>query len=95
MIKIKKLYIDGHYRNEPIIVARDTEKQPPEVISIKLSPDQIDRIQMKVKKHNRRIKFFFCWYDFWVGFYYDRRRKKLYFCPIPCFVIEISLRRNK
>ena len=35
-----------------------------------------------------RIKFFFAWYDFWVGFYYDREFKELYFCPFPCVVFK-------
>lgn len=29
------------------------------------------------------IKIFFAWYDFWIGFYYDRVNKALYFCPVP------------
>ena len=95
MIKVKKLYIDGHQINEPIIVARDTEKNPPEVISIKFSPAQIDKIQMKVKKFDKRTKLFFAWYDFWIGFYYDRKIKRLYICPLPCFVISISLRGKR
>jgi hypothetical protein len=33
-----------------------------------------------------KAHFFFAWYDFWVGFYYDRWSKTLYVCPLPCFV---------
>jgi len=27
----------------------------------------------------------FAWYDLWVGVYYDRGRRRIYFFPIPCF----------
>jgi hypothetical protein len=36
-----------------------------------------------------KVQFYFLWYDFWVGFYYDRNKKALYICPIPMFVIKI------
>ena len=36
-----------------------------------------------------KIKFKFIWYDFWVGFYWDRKTKTLYICPLPMLVIEI------
>ena len=36
-----------------------------------------------------RVKFSFLWYDFWVGFYYDRANKILYICPVPMCVIKI------
>lgn len=37
-----------------------------------------------------RVKFFFAWFDFWVGFYYDKLGKCLYFCPLPCCVFKLS-----
>jgi hypothetical protein len=37
-----------------------------------------------------RIDFNFLWYDFWVGFYYDRKTKHLYFCPLPMCVFVFS-----
>jgi len=39
-----------------------------------------------------KIKIFFAWYDFWIGFYYDRFDKILYICPLPMMVI--SIKRN-
>jgi len=38
-----------------------------------------------------RLKFFFAWYDAWLGLYYDRSRKVLYFCPVPCCVISFQI----
>ena len=41
-----------------------------------------------------KIKFVFIWYDFWIGFFYDKPRAKLYFFPLPMigFVISKSYR---
>ena len=39
-----------------------------------------------------KFKLFWAWFDFWVGFYYDRRKSILYICPLPTVVIAISLR---
>lgn len=36
-----------------------------------------------------RAKLFFAWYDFWIGFFYDRKSGALYICPLPCVVIKI------
>jgi hypothetical protein len=35
------------------------------------------------------IKLFLAWYDFWVGWYFDRK-STLYICLIPCVVIMVS-----
>lgn len=37
-----------------------------------------------------RARLFFAWYDLWVGFYWDRKGRVLYFCPLPCVVIAVS-----
>lgn len=39
-----------------------------------------------------KIDLFLAWYDFWVGFYYDRKNRTLYFCPLPCVVLSIEFR---
>ena len=36
-----------------------------------------------------KIKLFFTWYNFWIGWYWDRKNKVLYACPIPTIVIKI------
>lgn len=38
----------------------------------------------------KRVSFLFAWYDLWIGFYWDRKARKLYFLPIPCFGIVIQ-----
>lgn len=38
-----------------------------------------------------RLKFFFRWYDLWVGAYYDRKNRHLYLCPLPMIGVRIAL----
>jgi len=39
-----------------------------------------------------RLRFFFAWYDLWIGAYFDRLNRQLYICPLPCCVIQVDLR---
>jgi hypothetical protein len=42
-----------------------------------------------------KIKFLFAWYDFWVGLFYDKSKRKLYFFPIPMFGLLFVLSETK
>lgn len=37
-----------------------------------------------------KVSVSFAWYDFWVGWFYDRRKRALYICPLPMLVIKIT-----
>ena len=36
----------------------------------------------------------FAWYDFWIGLFYDTKKKRLYVFPIPCFGFYIDFEKN-
>jgi hypothetical protein len=38
-----------------------------------------------------RIEPIFAWYDLWVGFFWDSKKRKLYFFPVPCIGLVIQL----
>jgi hypothetical protein len=37
-----------------------------------------------------KVSFFLAWYDCWIGFFYDQKKKALYFCPLPCVVFKFQ-----
>ena len=44
------------------------------------------------KRIKERVSVQFCWYDVWVGVYYNRLFKTIYVCPLPCCVVGITLK---
>lgn len=38
-----------------------------------------------------RVKPIFAWYDFWIGAFYDRAKRRLYIFPLPMFGFYVDL----
>lgn len=41
-----------------------------------------------------KIRFLFAWDDFWIGVFYDRKKKIVYILPLPMVGVAIHLRTN-
>lgn len=37
-----------------------------------------------------RVGFIAAWFDFWVGFYWSREKRRLYFLPVPCLGVYVD-----
>ena len=42
-----------------------------------------------------KVRPVFAWYDFWVGVFYDRPKRRLYVFPLPCLGVRIDLAREE
>jgi len=42
-----------------------------------------------------KVSFLFAWYDLWVGFFWDAKKKWLYFFPIPMVGIIFKFQKRK
>jgi len=38
-----------------------------------------------------KVSAFFAWYDLWIGAYFDRSKRVLYVCPLPCCVLKLEI----
>ena len=42
-----------------------------------------------------KIKPLFAWYDCWVGLFWDRKKRILYWLPVPCLGLSFHLGRER
>lgn len=40
------------------------------------------------------ISFIFAWYDIWIGFFWDKKKKWLYILPLPCIGVILKFKTN-
>jgi hypothetical protein len=52
-------------------------------------------MQMEEKEMKLKAKMFFAWFDFWIGFYWDKEKRALFFAPLPCLVFKIKVRESE
>ena len=45
------------------------------------------------RKKTFDVNFIFAWYDFWVGFFWDSKKRKLYFLPLPCMGLVFTFEK--
>ena len=38
-----------------------------------------------------QVGFIAAWYDFWIGAFYDRKKKRLYLFPFPCIGVWLQI----
>lgn len=41
-----------------------------------------------------RCKLLFAWYDLWIGAFWDRKARKLYLLPVPCFGVVLDFSKE-
>ena len=49
-----------------------------------------DTFRPRAGRRRRRVQLIFAWYDFWVGWFWDRTKRRLYIFPVPTVGLMID-----
>lgn len=41
-----------------------------------------------------KVNLIFKWFDFWIGLFWDQKKRWLYFFPIPCIGLVLKFKNN-
>jgi hypothetical protein len=60
----------------------------------KMKPINFNQANKNLLKpeESMKITFMFCWFDLWIGAYWNSQTSVLYICPFPMCVIRIERR---
>lgn len=42
-----------------------------------------------------KVRPIFAWHDLWVGLFWDRSKRRLYFFPVPCLGVILEFEGRK
>jgi hypothetical protein len=73
-------FTDGWFKDE-----HDAYLRALEIVGETTQPEETG---VTLRYGRLEVNLSFLWYDFWVGFFWDRKKRILYVNPLPCVVFR-------